>query len=92
MAGDGIRYNSSGMQQTISELNNSIQRLNDHKDKLNQIKQSMQGNWSGEEAEDAYRRIEENIKNVQEMIDVQTETRNVLASKKEGFDDAESNL
>ncbi len=90
--GDGIRYNSASMQQTIDELTNSIQRLTEHKDKLNQIKQNMQGNWSGEEAEDAYRRIDENIKNVQDMIEIQTETRNVLASKKEGFDTAESRL
>ena len=90
--GDGVRYNSAGMEQTISELGNSIQRLNEHKEKLSQIKQSMQSNWSGEEANDAYRRIDENIKNVQDMIDIQTETRNILVSKKAGFDEAASNL
>ncbi len=90
--GDGIRYRSGAMQQTISELTTSINRLNEHKETFDSIKRSMQNNWSGEEAEDAYRRIEENIRNVNEMIEIQTNARNVLNSKKEGFDEAESNL
>ena len=84
----GVRYNSEGMQQTINEISREITNLEDELKEVQQIKQSMQNNLSGEEANQAYAKLEEMEKSLQQVIETQNENRKNLMEKKQGFDDA----
>ena len=84
----GVRYNSEGMQQTINEISREITNLEDELKEVQQIKQSMQNNLSGEEANQAYAKLEEMEKSLQQVIETQNANRRNLMEKKQGFDDA----
>ena len=90
--GDGVKYNSSEMTQGIEELGQAIKDLEEQKSKCEEIKKRMQGIWSGAEANAAYTRLDENIKNIQDMIDIQNKVRNILMTKQQSFDEASTRL
>ena len=84
----GVRYNSEGMQQTINEISREITNLEEELKEVQEIKQSMQSNLSGEEANQAYAKLEEMEKSLQQVIETQTLNRKNLMDKKQGFDQA----
>ena len=83
-----VRYNSESMQRTINEISKGINDLQVELDEVQKIKQSMQSNLSGEEADQAYAKLEEMEKSLQQVIETQNENRKNLMEKKQGFDDA----
>ena len=83
-----IRYNSEGMQQTINEISKEITNLEEELKEVQEIKQSMQSNLVGEEANQAYAKLDEMAKSLQQVIETQTENRKNLMEKKQGFDNA----
>lgn len=84
----GVRYNSESMQQTIDEISREINNLEEELKEVQSIKQSMQSNLSGEEANQAYAKLEEMEKSLQQVIETQTTNRKNLMDKKQGFDNA----
>ncbi len=83
-----VRYNSESMQRTINEISKGINDLQVELDEVQKIKQSMQSNLSGEEADQAYAKLEEMEKSLQQVIETQNSNRENLKAKQQGFDQA----
>ncbi len=89
---DGIKYRGAEMTQNISKLTAIIEELNNYKESCSKIKQKMQSVWSGTEATNAFMKLDEIERNIQEMIDIQTRVRDNLQYKNQAFENATTGL
>ena len=87
-----VKYSSAGMEQTINEITTELNDLNAELQEVQTLKQRMQSNLSGAEADAAYAKLEEMEKSLQEVIETQSRNRQNLIDKKNSFDEAKTGL
>lgn len=88
----GVKFNSAGMAQTINEITTGLNDLNDELKEVQTLKQRMQSNLTGAEADQAYAKLEEMEKSLSEVIENQNINRKNLLDKKNSFDEAATGL
>ncbi len=88
----GVKFNSASMEQTINEITTGLNELNEELKEVQTLKQRMQSNLAGAEADAAYAKLGEMEKSLQEVIENQNINRQNLIDKKNSFDEATTGL